>query len=184
LLSEALALAKATGHQFVTAAALHHLGMLAATHDDHDAARRLLQDSLTLYRQMGLQRFVALVVLSLGEVALAAGDTTAAGELFHASLSGMLDAHAMLDIPTALENYADLFAADGDLERAVRLAGTAARLRTVMGSQPWPDARQRRSHWLADARKRLPDGAYTAAWTDGQSTSLEDAAVETLADPH
>jgi predicted ATPase/transcriptional regulator with XRE-family HTH domain len=184
VLFEALTLATATGHQFVTAAALHHLGMLAAIHDDHDEARRLLQDSLTRYRQMGLQRFVALVVLSLGEVALAVGDTTAARELFHASLTGMLDAHAILDIPTALEDYADLAAADGDLERAVRLAGAAAGLRTVMGSQPWPDARQRRSQWLADARKRLPDGAYAAAWTDGQSMNLEDAAIETLDDPH
>ena len=47
LLDEGLTLARATGHAFITAACLHHLGMIAGdVHHDNAAARRLLEESL------------------------------------------------------------------------------------------------------------------------------------------
>ena len=175
LLNEALTLGETSAHDFVIAAALHHLGMLAAVQGHHDRARRLLEDSLTRYRRLTLHRFVALVTLSLGEVALAAGDTASARELFDASLAGMVDARAMLDIPSALEAYADLAAAHENLAHAVRLAGSAAGHRRTMGSQTWPDAQHRRTRWLARARSRLSGPAYQAAWADGQRMNIGDA---------
>ena len=173
LLDDAVTLARATAHPFVVAAASHHLGMLAAARGDHAAARGLLHDSLSRYQQMRLHRFVTLVELSLGELALAGGDTSQAERRIHTSLTDMLAAHATLDIPAALEGLADLTAAAGNLEHAVRLAAAAAARRTMTGSRPWPDAQHRRDEWLTTARTRLTEDEYTAAWTDGQHMNLE-----------
>ena len=75
LLDEALALARATDHAFVTAAVLHHLGMIGTdVRQDHAAARGLLQESPALYQTLGPPRFMALVSLTLGEVARAEGN--------------------------------------------------------------------------------------------------------------
>jgi predicted ATPase len=172
LLGDALTLAHETAHPFVTAAAAHHLGMLAAAHGDHDAAGRLLNDSLTRYQQLRLRRFVALVELGLGELALAIGDTSLAEKRIHASLTDMLAAHAALDVPAALESCADLAAATGNLQHAVRLAAAAAARRATTGSRPWPDAQRRRDQWLNTARIRLTEAAYTAAWTEGEHMTI------------
>ena len=72
LLSEGLDIARATGYAFITAAVLHHLGMIAAdAHQNYEAARSLLDESLTLYRTLDFPRFVALLLLSLSDLALA-----------------------------------------------------------------------------------------------------------------
>jgi len=85
LLDEALALARATDHAFVTAAVLHHLGMIGTdVRQDHAAARGLLQESLALYQKLGLPRFMALVSLTLGEVARAEGNHDGARDLLAA----------------------------------------------------------------------------------------------------
>ena len=96
--------------------------MLTAARGDPDAARSLLEDSLTGYQALQLHRFVALVQLSLGELALAVGDTSLAEKMIHTTLTDMLAAHAALDVPAALESSADLAADTGHLEHAVRLA--------------------------------------------------------------
>ena len=59
----------------------------------------LLDESLTLYRTLGFPRFIALVLLSLGEVALAEGDPARARELLQQSLTGMREVGENLGIP-------------------------------------------------------------------------------------
>jgi predicted ATPase len=173
LLDQACTLARATAHPFVVAAAAHHLGMLTAARGEPDAARSLLEDSLTGYQALQLHRFVALVQLSLGELALAVGDTSLAEKMIHTSLTDMLAAHAALDVPAALESSADLAAATGHLEHAVRLAAAAAARRAATGSRPWPDAQRRRDQWLTTARLKLTEAEFSAAWTEGQRMSID-----------
>ena len=108
LLDEALALARATDHAFVTAAVLHHLGMIGTdVRQDHAAARGLLQESLALYQKLGLPRFMALVSLTLGEVARAEGNPDGARELLQ-SLMLMRNVGERLGVPGTLDAVAHL----------------------------------------------------------------------------
>ncbi len=90
LLEEGLSLARATGHRFMTAACLHHLGMIAVDAEgDYTAARPLLEQSLAGYRALGLPRFIGLVLITLGDVARAEGDRSRGRRLLGEGLATM-----------------------------------------------------------------------------------------------
>ncbi len=175
-LNEGLALARATGETAVIAATLHHLGMLAE--DDQvawPAARSLLEESLELYRMLGLRRNVALVLLSLGDGARAQGNWAIASELLRESLTTMAEVGEHLETPWALEAIAHLAIERGQAERAVRLASAAARLREQMGTLAGPVVHRRRDQCLAAAHTTLTSKTFTAAWTEGQAMTQEQA---------
>lgn len=187
LLDEGLTLARATGHAFIAAACLHHLGMIAGdVHHDNDAARRLLEESLALYLALDFPRFIALVLLSLGAVALAEADHDRAHDMLRRSLTGMNQVGEKLGIPGALDTFGHLAITQGQTERAVRLAGAAERLRATSGTQSWPVEQRTRAQWLASARRTLDETAYQAAWEQGKTMNREEAiayALEQIALP-
>ena len=181
LLDEGLTLARATGHTFIAAACLHHLGMIAGdVHHDNAAARRLLEESLVLYRALAFPRFIALVQLSLGAVALAEADLDRAHDMLRQSLTGMRQVGEKLGIHGALDTFGHLAIAQGHTERAVRLAGAAERLRATSGTHSWPVVQRTRARWLASARQTLDETAYRAAWEQGQAMNREDAIAYAL----
>jgi len=183
LLDEGLTLARGTGHTFIAAACLHHLGMIAGdAHHDTAEARRLLEESLALYRALDLPRFVALVLLSLGTVALADAEHDRAHDLLQQSLTGMKQIGEKLGIHGALDTFGQLASAQGCTERAVRLAGAAERLRATNGTHSWPVVQRTRTRWLASARQTLNETAYQAAWEQGQAMNRDDAIAYALED--
>ncbi len=171
-LKEGLQLSQATDHPFVTAATLHHLGMIAADVDqDPDTAQRLLRESLALYRTLGFPRFVALVMLTLADLALSQGDTGAAHQLLRDGLSTMRQVGEKLGIPDALDSFGHLAATQGQPERAIRLAGAAERLRTISGTHSWPVNERRRTRWITETRRALGETAFHAAWAHGSAAT-------------
>jgi non-specific serine/threonine protein kinase len=182
LLTEALTTARAAGHSFMTAAALHHLGLMAAdTGEDIHDARHLLQESLETYRELGLSRFQALLLLALADLALRHGDAHEARSLLHESLQLMLQVRERLGVQGVLDAIARLALEDGDHGQALRLAGAAAHLRALHGSREWPAVERRRAAWLAVARSMLPPAAAAAAWDEGQAMSQDQATSIALA---
>jgi non-specific serine/threonine protein kinase len=176
-----LTLARATGHTFIAAACLHHLGMISGdVHHDNAAARRLLEESLMLYRALDFPRFIALVQLSLGTVALAEAELDRAHEILQQSITGMKQVGEKLGIHGALDTFGHLASTQGHTERAVRLAGAAERLRATSGTQSWPVVQRTRARWLASARQTLDETEYQAAWEQGQAMNREDAIAYAL----
>jgi tetratricopeptide (TPR) repeat protein len=174
LLEESLTLAGASGHPFVMAAALHHLGMIAADADDDlVTADRLLNESLTRYRSLGLPRFIALLQLSLGDVAGAQQDYPRAQRLLADGLTGMRQVGEKLGIHGALDSLARLAARRGGWARAVTLAAAAEQLRRATGSRSWAVVERHRGEWLASARDRLDDGEFSSAWLRGEALTAE-----------
>ena len=107
-------------------------------HHDNTAARQFLEESITLYRALDFPRFIALVLLSLGTLALAEGDHHRARDLLRQSLTGMRQVGEKLGIHGALDAFGDLATAQEHAQRAVRLAGAAERLRAASGTRSWP----------------------------------------------
>ncbi len=181
LLEEGLTLARVTGNVFIAAACLHHLGMIAGdAHHDNDAARRLLEESLQTYRALEFPRFVALVLHSLGKVALAEADLDRANDYLQQSLTGMRQVGEKLGIHGVLDAFGQLASAQGRTERAVRLAGAADRLRATSGTQSWPVEQRTRAQWLGTARQTLDEPTYQAARDQGQTMSREEAIAYAL----
>ena len=149
-------------------------------HHDNAAARRLLEESLQLYRALDFPRFIALVQLSLGTVALAEADLDRARDLLQQSLTGMKQVGEKLGIHGALDTFGHLAITRGQTERAVRLAGAAARLRAASGTQSWPVVQRTRTRWLGSARQTLDETAYQAAWDQGQTMNREEAIAYAL----
>jgi predicted ATPase len=176
LLKEGLKLSRAIGHLFVTAASLHHLGMMAVdAEEDYPAARSFLEESLATYHTLGLPRFIGLVLLSLGDVVRAEGDYHRAGVLFREGLTKMIEVREKLAIASALDNFAHLALDEGHAERAAQLVSAAARLRHGSGTREWPVVERSRARWLGVAREMLGDEAFRTAWTEGQGMTPEQA---------
>jgi predicted ATPase/transcriptional regulator with XRE-family HTH domain len=175
-LHEALALARSTGHAFIEAAALHHLGMSAAdARADLSNSRRLLEQSLTLYRGLDLPRFVALVLLSIGDVARSDGDLPDAHRLVRESVEMLSRTGERLGIHGVLDSIAHLRFSQGDLPGAIRLSAAADRLRSVTGTHSWPVVERRRAEWLRMAETALDPSVFRAAWSAGQAMTQEQA---------
>lgn len=181
LLDEGLACARAIGETVVTAATLHHLGMIAAdVQEDSAAAGMYLEESLALYRTLGLQRHIALVLLSLGDVARCDGHVAAAKKLLGESLATMAVVGENLEIPWALDTVAQLAMDEGHAEHAVRLAGAAARLRETMGTLAWPVVQRNCDQRLTVARTMLNGEAFAVAWSAGQAMTRRQAIADAL----
>jgi hypothetical protein len=79
-----------------------------------------------------------------------------------------------------LEGLARVAVAQGGMERAARLCGTAAALREDMG-WPLPPARcAEHERTVAAAREALGEEAFAAAWVRGHTLPLEEAIIDTL----
>jgi predicted ATPase/transcriptional regulator with XRE-family HTH domain len=181
LLTDALETARVADHAFMTAAALHHLGLLAADADgDTETAGRLLHESLETYRGLGLSRFSALLLVALGDLATSRGDGELARRLQTESLQLMTQATERLGLHLAVDSVAHLALCEGDAERAVRLAGAAERLRALHGARDWPAVERRRAAWLAVAREALPAATFAAAWSEGQAMTHDEAVAAAL----
>lgn len=72
---------------------------------------------------------------------------------------------------------AGVAAAEGRAERALRLAGAAAELRTRLRLEPWPIEEETLAHRLAPVWR-----AQEAAWLEGRSLSLDQAIAHALED--
>jgi predicted ATPase/transcriptional regulator with XRE-family HTH domain len=181
LLGEALQLGRGTGHVFVAAAALHHLGLIAGDADgEYERAQGLLTESLQRYRTLGLPRFIALVELSLGDTALAAGELARARQFLREGLLRMSTTDETLGLHGALDSFAALAAAEGHLDRAVQLASAAAHLRETTGTRSWPAVERRRAQWWEAARQQLGDTAFRRLCKLGGTETREESITHAL----
>ena len=87
----------------------------------------------------------------------------------------MAEVGERLGLPSALDAFAHLAVDAGRPDRAVRLAGAAARLRASSGTSEWPAVQQSRERWLAVAREALSPETFAAAWAAGQAMTPEEA---------
>jgi hypothetical protein len=85
-----------------------------------------------------------------------------------------------LEIHWALDTVAHLAMDEEETERAVRIAGTAARLRETSGTPSWPVVQRSRERWLAAANEALGEEAFQAAWREGHAMEPQQAITYAL----
>jgi hypothetical protein len=80
-------------------------------------------------------------------------------------------------VTLCLAAFAQLAFAEGDPERAARLAGAAEGLRRRAGLSTWPILRQGETELAAQARQALGDDRFRQAFAAGYGLSQQEAAA-------
>jgi hypothetical protein len=166
---------------------LHHLGLLALeVGRDAAEAWSLSEQALVLSRRIGERRLEGNVLVAIARVARARGEAATARSLLSAALTAYQEVGDPAVMPILLYTCAAMAADAGQLERAVRLAGAAARLSELVGSQEWPALLRELDSWLPAARRALGEQNFARAWAQGPAATLEveleQAVAEALAE--
>jgi predicted ATPase/DNA-binding SARP family transcriptional activator len=156
--------------------ALQGLGDVARLQGDLAAACRLYEEALTCCRP---DRRAGLL-LGLGIAAQKQGNTQRAAALCRESLALCQEVGEKADIPSHLEAFGNVAGAQGQFRQAVRLLSVAAAIREAIGTPLPPSDRPEYQRDIAAAREALGEGAFAAAWVEGQALSLEEAVSDAL----
>ena len=120
-LSAALSRSEALEHTAARAKALGLAGLLAYIQSDYPATRPLLEESLSIYRELGPtgRRGLADSLITLGDMETELGDYTTAASLMNEALVIMCELEDERGIARALWQLGQCAVRPGDYERAV-----------------------------------------------------------------
>jgi tetratricopeptide (TPR) repeat protein len=185
LFEESLSLAQELGDKNRIAIALDHLGLVAMCQGEHTKAHARFEESLAIQQALGGDVTVEAVLFNLGYNELQQGKPNQAFGYLQQSLALSLKKGQKEAIIWSLEGLATLAGLYGDdLERkgkAIRLFGAAAALRNVLGIVRPPMHCAFYEWSMAIIHSQLDDAAFTAAWTEGQAMTLEEAVAYAVA---
>jgi predicted ATPase/DNA-binding CsgD family transcriptional regulator len=156
------------------------LGEAVRREGQHDDARSMLEKALSSFHEVDDQIGLACALQGLAWLD-AERDVPRAASRFAEALGFWREHGERLGMIESLEGIAALVAAQGELSLAVRWWSAAAAERHAR-HVPLPIVDQPASEQrLAEARARLGEAAYSAAWAAGGLVSLDDAVIEAIA---
>jgi tetratricopeptide (TPR) repeat protein len=189
---ECLRLVRSVEDNPAIALVLGDLGSLAYRRSQYAQAKLLFEERLQLWREQGNQYYSAWGLYTLGYVALRQNNRQQAIAHFAESLALWRDLGETYEIAPCLVGLAEVAEDEGQMERAARLLGAAARLVEASGMH-FEDTQRIRSgripissqaefeRRVAAVRATLGDQTFAAAWEAGRSMSLKQAIAEALA---
>jgi predicted ATPase len=159
---------------------LGNLGNAALDEHDYAAARAYLEEAVATHRRLAHQSDLANNLIDLGFIALSEARLDEAEAILRESLA-ISSAERFGDLlPWAVEAVAALALARGSPSEAVRLLAstTSTREELAMGADFYPIAEETRERTLDAARAELSEVEFAAAWEEGETLSLEEAAEQ------
>jgi non-specific serine/threonine protein kinase len=177
-LTEAAALAREPGMERLLVFALYWLGSAEHMQRDFSRARVSLEEGLELARRTGLRPGVGHTLFRLGEVAASVGDLEEARRRHLESLAVVEETSDRWGMAMVLDALGRLAVAMGEAERGARLLGAVEALCEVTGASVLPSDRRGYDRAVANARRALGDRAFAAAWAEGRTLPLEQAAAQ------
>jgi len=146
------------------------------------AAQARAEESLTILRAGGDRRAFAKVLWNVADINADLGRAeTAAAQLQEALTLFVEFGDHWLSV-IVLESAAFLATTGGDDERAVRLLGAADAVLEAIGVPLWAGFRERHDQVLAEARSRLGESHFPAAWEAGRRLPLTES-IELVSPP-
>jgi predicted ATPase/DNA-binding CsgD family transcriptional regulator len=173
LLEEGLALFGAVGDKDGTAQSLCLSGRLALSQGDLATARSLAEECVALSREKEDWWAIAWSLCLLAQVEACQGDHAAARALYEESLAIAKKWNYKLHIASYLEGLASVVVVQGEPAWAAQLWGAAKAVRDAMGAPLPPVERADYECSAATARSRLGEEAFSSAWTEGRTMTLE-----------
>jgi non-specific serine/threonine protein kinase len=180
LLRESLSMHQALGNETGAAWALFHLGMAAGNQDDWRSSIELLEESLERYRALGNGRFAAMTCMNLGAALTGLGNFERATGLIREGLTGLQAVGERAFMLSGLLTLAWVAACAKQPDRAARLLGAGAALRTTTGAILGPVNRRTHDMVFDMIRPRLGQTALDDALARGRTMSLDEAIEEAM----
>jgi tetratricopeptide (TPR) repeat protein len=172
-----LALARETGLRFRIGHTLLLSGSVTLAEEAYAEARRLLQESVAVYQEIGQQDDVALALAVSAYAAHGLGQLAQAKQHLCKALRMVTEIQVPMLLVYALPAIALLLADQGEGKRAVELYTLASRYPLVADSRWFEDVAGRH---VAAVAASLPPDVVAVAQARGQSRDLEATVAELL----
>ena len=176
-LAEARALFRKLGDQRGLGQVLNNMGEHARLAGDDVQARRAYEDSLAIFERLGDLRAQYSLLYNLAFVAQHTGDHQAALRLLRRSLALCRQLGVPAEVARELLAIAGSLGAAGDLVGAARLFGAAEVFLQQSGALLDPNDQPEHDRNFAFVRVQLGEAACAAAQAEGQTMTLDEAAV-------
>jgi predicted ATPase/DNA-binding CsgD family transcriptional regulator len=176
-LSDSLATARAAGDVWLEAAALFGVGHLERAVRDHDQARGLYEQSLSLFRSVGERLFIEFGLANLGYIALQQGDGFRAASLLDELLAAALERGNRYMAMSALFGLGLALVKQRCFAHAARVLGAVEALYGDLHYPLMPANRDDYARAVEAVRATLGYGTFCALWSEGRAMTL-DRAVE------
>jgi predicted ATPase len=185
---ESLDLANRIGDRVGAAHVYEGMGLLARRRGDPALAARYHRQALTVYRELGHRTGIrvralpgpvqALSLSNLGYCYEMLGDLAEAERCHREALALAREHGEALSVVLCIDGLASVAAASGQAERAARLLGSAAAIRSRSGTPLVQPERADVERVTAAARRSLGGRAFDRAYRQGQTLDLESTMKE------
>ena len=172
---EALTIRRELGLKHAIGVSLTELGEVRRCRGDYVGAAALYEESIAYYRGIGAQLGLAINLLNLGFVALRLDAVDRAAALFRESLTRLREINQRFGQLVCLAGVACVHARRGQAVEAARLFSATETLLAERGDQLDPADQIEVDREMASARSQLDEAAFSAAWEQGRSMSLDEA---------
>ena len=152
---------------------LNHQGDLALQQHEMDAAHRLYEDALAIFRQLEEKSGVGRCLSDLGDLAREQGDYKAADRFYLESLATFQEQDQKRSILGIFENLACSAVGQELWRRSIRLAGAAAALRQLLHRPLLLSEKEKLDLSLEPARLALTGAEAATTWMEGWKMPLE-----------
>jgi hypothetical protein len=173
------------------------LGRIARYHGDNQRAEELITEALRSAREFQHPIGIPLSLIVLGCIALDQGAIDRAASHLGEGLEYLRDisgrwgtsgrlkgvaavAAAPWGIPICLEALGAVAGVRGEATRAARIFGNTAALREAVGYARETVDQPGYERWVAPVKTALGDAGYAAAWSEGQTMTLDDVVADAL----
>src|SRR5262249_33851313 len=133
----------------------------------------LIDESVTLFRELKAYSSLAEVLITQGHILRAQGHTAAAYGALSEALRFAWAVGPRLFVAASLEGLASIEIARGEAQRTVQLLASASVLRAQMGTPVRPVDQAAVEQALTNARSTLGDDTFAAVWAEAQVMPLE-----------
>ena len=176
LAEQSLAQFRELGDTLFSVFPLGLLGLIQLEQGELEAARPLLEESLVIGKQTGVETDAVQMSIGLARLSAWQGDVAAARRLYRESLTLLVEFNVYKEgIAASLEGLAALEAGQGTPCQAVWLWGAAHALREDIDAPMHPVSRASYEQALALARAQLGEQAFCEAWAEGRMMTPEQA---------
>ncbi|HEY3248127.1 MAG TPA: tetratricopeptide repeat protein [bacterium] len=173
--NESLTYFATTGDKVGTGFVLTSLGLVLREMGDLERARHAFEEALALFQELGDKWGIAFSLSNLGILAWSERNYERAEMRFRESLVLRQELGDRRGLATSLIGRAAVATAQNQMRRAAVLFGAAEALREAISVPPPPFIRDGYDQLVAETRTALGEPAFTTAWTEGRSMTLDQA---------
>ena len=177
LSEESLKIAREMQDKWQVSTLVNRLGELARIEEDYEAAQGYYEEAYATANQVSNKYSIPIYAANLASVTCLQGDYETARKYALESLKYSEELGDQRSTASALNRFAALAVKDGEMEKAARLWGASQAIYESIGYKAEKVDQDFNNLFISEAREKIGDKDFDAAYADGQSMRLKKAIV-------